>query len=142
MEIGKVREIEFVNGEASEVDGAPIWARVSLDIEAERFDALRVTSRFSISSESVLGEKFVAIATQTPRTSQSLLGMSFAARILCALMNSCFVLIARLSKVDGLLGGEDLKVDELVAHLDALVLNADGLLVDNRERIDSLLIKG
>lgn len=61
VEAGKVRAISYRGGEVDPATGKPVWVRVTLDVATERLQSLNDRARFYITTQGVLGEKYVEI---------------------------------------------------------------------------------
>jgi phospholipid/cholesterol/gamma-HCH transport system substrate-binding protein len=58
---GKVRAVDYRGGAVDPAVGRPVWVRVTLDVHAERAQTLNDRARFYITTQGVLGEKYVEI---------------------------------------------------------------------------------
>jgi phospholipid/cholesterol/gamma-HCH transport system substrate-binding protein len=61
VDAGKVRAIDYRGGEIDPGVGRPVWVRVSLDVDAARAVTLNDRAQFYITTQGVLGEKYVEI---------------------------------------------------------------------------------
>ena len=63
---GKVTQVEYRGGEVDSNTGKPVYVRVTLTIEGEKFETLRKDAGIFITSVGVLGEKYVEINPGSP----------------------------------------------------------------------------
>ncbi|MDX9720403.1 MAG: MlaD family protein [Myxococcota bacterium] len=139
MSIGRVKAIRFMGGETNPQTGEAIWARVELDIDAERLPYLRESSEFGITTEGVLGEKFVSVYTPEMSAPAAESGAIFRGVDPPRLDDVVVKLSRSLDNLNALLGSEELPVAELLGHVDELVLNANAVLLENRPELTALL---
>lgn len=63
---GKVKSVTFLDGSSEDSKGNALWVGVAIEVEASKANAVTRDSRFFITSEGMLGEKYVEIAPGTP----------------------------------------------------------------------------
>ena len=61
VDAGKVRAVDYRGGEVDPAVKRPVWVRVTLDVADERAKTLNDRARFYITTQGVLGEKYVEI---------------------------------------------------------------------------------
>ncbi|PJB45911.1 MAG: hypothetical protein CO108_06500 [Deltaproteobacteria bacterium CG_4_9_14_3_um_filter_63_12] len=139
IDVGRVRGIEFMNGEKNPDTGETIWARIELEIENRRFSALRSSSQFFITTEGVLGEKFIRINTERLEDDEVEPGHIFRGvdpqrldELVAKVSNS-------LDSLNKVLQIEDLPLEQVLRNIDQLVVHTDEILMENRGQLHSLL---
>lgn len=144
---GKVQAVDFVVGRAAAAEGSlaggegrPVNVRVTLSIDEAMASAVRQDSEFLITTQGVLGEKYLEIvpgSAASPEWAEgSVVRGSDPPRI-----DVLFSRVDRiLGQVEVAMGAEGgLPIGELVATLGRLARHLDELLVANRGHIDALL---
>jgi len=63
---GKVQEIQFLGGNETNERGEPIYVRIEIEVDDEMAPVLTEGSKFSVSTEGILGEKYIEIAPGPP----------------------------------------------------------------------------
>lgn len=63
---GKVKSVEFLDGSSSDAKGNALWVGVGIEVEQAKAGAITPDSKFFITSEGMLGEKYVEIAPGSP----------------------------------------------------------------------------
>jgi phospholipid/cholesterol/gamma-HCH transport system substrate-binding protein len=63
---GKIQDIEFLGGKETNDKGEPIYVRIEIEVDDEMAPVLTVGSTFSVSTEGILGEKYVEISPGPP----------------------------------------------------------------------------
>lgn len=137
---GKVQSVAFVAGRAGEAEGPPVNVRVTVSIDEAMAAAVRHDSEFLITTQGVLGEKYLEIVPGSANSAEWAEGSevrgSDPPRI-----DVLFSRVDRiLGQVEVAMGAEGgLPIGELVATLGRLAKNLDDLLVANRTHLDALL---
>ena len=137
--IGKVRRLIFMGGEVNAATGEAIWVRVEAEIETERWPALRNTSTFTITTEGVLGEQFLAVSTRDPGDEPVAEGHIFRGKDPVRLDHMLDQLSESLDGLNRVLNADDLHLDQTLRSVDSLASNLDDLLRSNRQRIEQTL---
>lgn len=143
IQIGTVKNIAFEGGEVEQAHGDAAWARVTLEIDQDRFEAVRTGSEFFITSEGVLGEKFISIHPVPPgaksgveaaKEEQVFRGVDpFRMEEMIAKVS------LSLDNLNDLLADDEASIKELIKHIDSLVVHTDELLMENRDTLSNIV---
>lgn len=140
IKAGRVQEIQFLGGEYDKDVGREVMVRARVVLEEDMTDAVRRNSQFYITTQGVLGEKYIEILT-TDMNSPKLDSGSKVRGIDPPRME---LMLARasdlLTDISDLIGREDVPIGELVRNTNALFKHADEVLLENRENLNSLLV--
>jgi len=135
VDAGKVARVEYRGGEVDEATGRPVFVRVTLRIDDDKLATLRRDARFYITTQGVLGEKYVEIEplgiTAPPLAAGDVVEAEPPLRLEVMAMNASRVLAA-LSDL--------LRKNE--HHLDSIIEDAAGSMTVVRralDRVDALL---
>ncbi len=66
VQAGKIQEIQFLGGKETNARGEPIYVRIEIEVNEEMAPVLTEGSTFSVSTEGILGEKYVEISPGPP----------------------------------------------------------------------------
>lgn len=145
---GRVEEVEFLvardarKSEPRHRREAPINVRVRVSVDETMAEAVRRDSEFFITTQGVLGEKYLEIVPGTadsPRWEQG----AYIRGHDPARMDLIFAKVDTiLERVEGALTAEGgaLKIGDLVASLTRLTTHVDEFIVENRERLDRIAV--
>jgi phospholipid/cholesterol/gamma-HCH transport system substrate-binding protein len=139
IEIGKVRQIEYKGGVIDPKTQQPVWARVTIEVDPKYLAAIRPNSGFYITTEGVLGEKFMSIETL------DLSGEAVAPDHVFRGVDPMRIeqMVSKVSRsldaLERLLNNSEVPIGDLVRHVDQLAVNIDALIVENRPQIKALL---
>lgn len=145
---GKVTEVDYRGGAVDAQTGRPVFVRVTLAIEPEMLATLRGDTRFYITNQGVLGEKYVEIepvSTEGPALKEGEVVVGEPPlRLEIMAMNANRVL-ASLSKV---LRKNENAIDEMIvnaaaamATVKSTVERIDGLLATAGPKVDQVIAK-
>ncbi len=141
---GRVESVDFLAGRAARKsaprrpDEPPINVSVRISVDTRMAEAVRQDSEFVITTQGVLGEKYLEIVPGTaaapPWADGAFVRGSDPPRL--------DLLFSRvdgiMSQVEAALGGADLNIGELVRNLTRLTHNLDDYVERNRERLDRI----
>lgn len=139
IKIGEVEQIDYVGGERSTETGEPIWARVEIEVDEQYLEGIRTTSDFLITAEGVLGEKFVSIDTTRLEAPVAEPGHVFRGVDPMGIEQVMAKVSKSLDAFNDLVNRSDLPIGDLLTHIDSLVVHTDEILVENRDRLRSIL---
>ena len=145
---GKVTDVEYRGGAIDPKTGKPVFVRVTLAIDPDKLATLRKDTRFYITNQGVLGEKYVEIepiSTEGPAlTEGEVVTGEPPLRLEIMAMNANRVL-ASLSQV---LRKNEKAIDEMIVNAaDAMATvkrtteRIDGLLAAATPKVDEVLTK-
>ncbi len=145
---GKVTGVEYRGGEIDPAVNRPVFVRVTLSVDKDKLASLRRDSRFYITNQGVLGEKYVEIepvSHEGPTLSANDIVVGEPPlRLEIMAMNGNRVL-ASLSNV---LRKNEKAIDEMIVNAAAAmstvksaVERIDGLLVTGAPKVDAFLTK-
>lgn len=137
--IGKVSQVAFWGGKRDEQSGRRVQVRVHMDLDAAMSQAIRSDANAYITTLGILGEKYVEIepgSFELPPLDPAVvilgedpLRLELVARDLSA----------TLREVSALLRENREQIRDTIEHLDELLVEATGLIQDNREAVTKLL---
>lgn len=144
---GQVRSVDFLvardarRSEPRKKHEAPVNVRVRIDLDEEMARAVRQDSEFFITTQGVLGEKYVEIVPGTAAAPE----WPDGAYIRGNDPPRVDLLFARAESImtqidEALGGGGDFKVGELVASLTRLTTNLDDYVRTHRDRLDRIAV--
>jgi len=145
---GKVMAVEYRGGEVDPTTGRPVFVRVTLAVETDKLKTLRRDTRFYITNQGVLGEKYVEIepvSTEGPALAAGdIVQGEPPLRLEIMAMNANRVL-ASLSKV---LRKNEQAIDDMIvnaagamATVKRTVDRVDDLLASTSPKVDEVLTK-
>jgi phospholipid/cholesterol/gamma-HCH transport system substrate-binding protein len=155
IEIGKVKQIDYKGGQLDPETQQPVWARVTIEIDPKYLAAIRPSSAFYITTEGVLGEKFVSIETLDLSGEPVAADHTFRGVDPMRIEQMVAKVSRSLDALDRLLNSAEVPIGDLVRHVDQLAVHIDEVVVENRpqlrallsatggvmERVDSLLLR-
>lgn len=137
--VGKVSGVSFWGGKTDEATTRPVQVRVALQVDSTMADAVREDARAYISTLGILGEKYVEIepgSFDSPALPEGgiLIGepplrLELVARDLSGALNQLALI---LEENRGTIG-------DTLKNLNKLIVDADQLILDNREAVSQLL---
>ena len=161
---GNVRTIEFRGGQMDAEVGRPVFVRAHVFLEESMASYVRQDARFTITTQGVLGEPYIAIHSTDPAAPPASRGQIFLGTDPPRLEQLIATAYEGLQGVQGLverltetLGSETLELEAFInnigslagalnervraneGHIDSIFENVDGLLVDSRHRLPQLL---
>jgi len=145
---GKVTDVEYRGGSIDPTTGKPVFVRVTLAVDADKLGTLRKDTRFYITNQGVLGEKYVEIepvSTEGPAlTEGEIVAGEPPLRLEIMAMNANRVL-ASLSNV---LRKNEKAIDEMIVNAAAAMATVkrtvdrvDGLLAAAAPKVDEVITK-
>jgi phospholipid/cholesterol/gamma-HCH transport system substrate-binding protein len=139
IKCGRVERIDFLGGEHDPEVNRRVFVRVKLVLEEERASAVRTDSEFYITTQGVLGEKYIEILTKSLEQPQ----VTVDAKIRGVDPPRMELLLARASKLLNdmaeLLGRDDVPIGDLIRNTNSLVKHGDEILVENRESFGNIV---
>lgn len=143
---GKVAKVEYWGGKSDPKTGRRVTVRVYLDVDPEKGKTLHENAQFYISTQGLLGEKYIEI---DPGTFERPVLRAEVAQVGVPPLRM-EVLGQQLTKVAGtltrLLENNEKVVGDILQHTDQTVLDAkkavndaDALIVDNRETVKRVI---
>lgn len=139
IKAGRVEQIEFLGGKLDPDVGRPVMVRAKLVLEDPMKDAVRRDSEFYITTQGVLGEKYIEILTRDlsspPLASEAKVRGVDPPRIELMLAKASDL----LTDISDLLGRDDVPVGDLIRNANSLTKHADEILVENRGTLKNLL---
>ena len=142
IEIGKVRTINYRGTEPNKQTGEAILARVSIEVDPRFVDTVRENSAFYITSEGVLGEKFVSVETLDLKAKEVSDAQVYRGVDPMRLEKMISKLSKNLDNLGALLerlNDKDLPLEKLMQDIDALAVNTNQIIVENREKIGDIV---
>lgn len=146
IQIGSVRRVQYMGGEYDESLGRPVYVRTTLDINEDYMDNIHEESRFTITTQGVLGEPYIEIHSvvsdapalepesivrgEDPPTLASMLESASGA------LDGIETLVARLNEQEG--AGTAIQIDEFINNIGALAGNLNERIENNADEIDSI----
>ncbi|GEM_PF-6056564 len=165
---GKVLGVRFLGGEQRDSLGGALWVGVEIEVDEEKARAITEGSRFFVSSEGMLGEKYVEISPGDPDaaeipdgsvltgepvlelqmvTSQAMEMMKVVREVVDSggggMGESLEDIRGILAKGNRILGELEGRLPRLAERADALVVRMDELAVRTLrvvERVDALMV--
>lgn len=139
IKAGKVEKLEFLGGKYDEEAGREVMVRARLVLDPTMADAVRQDSEFYITTQGVLGEKYVEVLTRdlkSPAVAQNakLRGVD-PPRLELLLAKAATV----LEDIAELVGRDDIPVADLIRNANNLTRHADEILVENRETFKAIV---
>ena len=136
---GRVKGIEFLGGaEDQDVDWL-VFVRVELEVDEDRAFAIREDSQFYITTEGVLGEKYIEILTNNLVEPE----LAAGAKVKGVDPPRMELLLARADKllqnIGDLLGRDDIPIGDLIRNTNSLVKHGDEIIVENRESFGNIV---
>ncbi|MBH25831.1 MAG: hypothetical protein CMH57_15600 [Myxococcales bacterium] len=139
IKAGKVQRLEFMGGAPDEDLGRNLMVRAHVMIEPSMAKAVRRDSAFYITTQGVLGEKYIEILTLDMNAEPVAVGDQLRG----VDPPRMELLMARLDDIANeladLMSNKDIPVGDLIRNTNALMANANGILTDNRDNIDSII---
>jgi len=139
IQIGTVRQITYQDGHLDDETGKPIWARVEVELKSEYAKSVRCVSAFLITSEGVLGEKFLSIKTPTPEAPPVEAGDIVRGQDPVRIDEVVGKVSKGVDRINELLDSPEMPIQELVQNMNSLVKHADEVVVENRPQLKKLL---
>lgn len=145
---GKVIEVDYRGGAVDAKTGRPVFVRVTLAIDPDKLATLRKDSRFYITNQGVLGEKYVEIepiSVEGPALAEGdVVAGEPPLRLEIMAMNANRVL-ASLSNV---LRKNEKAIDEMIVNaadamstIERAAERVDGILANNAAKVDEFMVK-
>lgn len=140
IKAGQVRKLEFLGGKYDDEVGREVMVRVHLVMDKAMVDAVRTDSQFYITTQGVLGEKYIEILTTNlkspvvPREAK-LRGVD-PPRMELLLARAAEV----LNNIADLIGREDIPVGDLIRNANNLARHADEILVENKGTVRNIML--
>ena len=138
IKAGRVEQIDFLGGKWDEETKRRVFVRCKLTLEEEMAYAVREDSEFYITTQGVLGEKYIEILT-TNLESKKVTENAKRRGVDPPRME---LLLARASKLLNdlaeLLGRDDVPLGDLVRNANNLAKHADELIVENRPTLRAI----
>ena len=145
---GKVDHVEYWGGKMDATVGRRVTARVFLNIDPEKGKTLHEDAQFYISTQGILGEKYIEVDPGTfelavLKPEAHVIGVPpLRMEILAQQLNKVAGAISRiLEKNEKVVGDVLTHVDETVLVTKKTVEDADKLILDNRDSIGRALAK-
>lgn len=139
IKAGRVERIDFLGGEHDPEVNRRVFVRVKIVLEDERAPAVREDSQFYITTQGVLGEKYIEILTTSLEQPQ----VAVDAKIRGVDPPRMELLLARASKLLNdmaeLLGRDDIPIGDLIRNTNSLVKHGDEILVENKESFGKIV---
>jgi phospholipid/cholesterol/gamma-HCH transport system substrate-binding protein len=139
IKAGKVKKLEFHGGKYDEEAGREVMVRAAVQIDTEMTADIRQNSEFFITTQGVLGEKYVEIIT--PNLDKPVVAPGAKMRGIDPPRME--ILLARaaevLESVSELLGRDDIPIADLIRNTNSLVKHSDELIVENSSAVHSIL---
>jgi phospholipid/cholesterol/gamma-HCH transport system substrate-binding protein len=139
IKAGRVERIDFLGGEHDEEVDRRVFVRVKIVLEPDRAAAVREDSQFYITTQGVLGEKYIEVLTKTldaPPLAEN-------TKVRGVDPPRMELLLARASKLlndmTELLGRDDIPIGDLIRNTNSLVKHGDEILVENRGKFGNIL---
>ncbi len=146
---GRVEDVEFLvardarKSRATGLDAENINVRLRVSVDEKMAQAVRQDSEFYITTQGVLGEKYLEIVPGSA-TSEAWRDGAYIRGKDPARIDLIFAKASNiLGKVETALGGEGgegVSIGNLVTSLTKLSQNVDGILVDHRARLDRIAV--
>ncbi len=139
IKAGQVQKLEFLGGKYDEDVGREVMVRVHVVLDKEMADAVRQDSQFYITTQGVLGEKFIEIIS--PGLSKP--PVAKGAKLRGIDPPRMEILLARaaevLNDVADLIGRDDIPIGDLIRNTNSLVKHGDEILVENKTTVRNIL---
>lgn len=139
IKAGRVSTLQFMGGNYDEEVKRRVQVRAHVVIEPDMAYAVRKTSKFYITTQGVLGEKYIEVVTPDPGAEEIKEGIKLQGEELPRLDE----LLAKGSQLlDGLadaLSSGEVPISKLVKDLDNFIVHTDDLIVGNRDKIDRII---
>lgn len=143
---GKVSSVEYMGGKLDPKVGRHVVVRVWVDIDPEKGKTLHQDAQFFISTQGLLGEKYIEVDPGTYDRPVLVAGMP----VMGVPPLRMEVLAQQLSKVSGaltrILESNEKTLGDLLTHTDQTVLDAkkaigdaDALIVENKETVKRVI---
>jgi phospholipid/cholesterol/gamma-HCH transport system substrate-binding protein len=140
MKAGQVKKLEFFGGEYDEEVGREVMVRAHLLIDKEMVEAIRTDSLFYITTQGVLGEKYVEVMTKNLKNPPVEAGAKLVGvdppRMELLLASAAEV----LTEVADLIGRDDVPVGDLIRNTNSLAKHADEMLVENKDSVRTIMV--
>jgi phospholipid/cholesterol/gamma-HCH transport system substrate-binding protein len=147
VEAGRIADVEFLverdarKSEPRRPHEPPINVRLRIEVDEKMASAVRHDSEFYVTTQGVLGEKYMEIVPGTSASPEWAAG-SYIRGHDPARIDLLFAKVdGILERVEGALTsgeGGAIQIGDLVASLTKLTQHIDSFLVDNRERLDRI----
>lgn len=111
---GRVIDVRYMGGQMDETTGKRVWVRAKLSVDAEKIGTLHRDGKFFITTQGVLGEKYVEIDPGTPGE-------------------------VALKSGDIVQGEPPLRLEIMAANASRVLKTLDRVLVENEAEIGSII---
>lgn len=139
IKAGRVDKIDFMGGQRDPETGREVMVRARLVLTEEMADAVRTNSQFYITTQGVLGEKYIEILTpnldKPPLPEDSKVRGVDPPRMELLLARGAEL----LNDISDLLGRDDIPLADLIRNTNNLMLHADETIQENRGSIKSIM---
>ncbi len=139
IKAGRVQSIDFMGGTYDESVGREVMVRAKLVLEEDMTHAVRTNSLFYITTQGVLGEKYIEILT--PNLEKDPLATN--AKVRGVDPPRMELMLARasdlLDDISDLMGDDEIPIGELVRNTSNFMKHSDEVILENREGIKSVI---
>lgn len=142
---GTVQAVDYLGGERDEALGRNVYVRATLRIDEDRQDAIRQDARFAVTTQGVLGEPYVEIAsfdrTRPPIETGGVYVGAEAPRI-DMLVQSAYASLEGVREITERINrrGENIiRLDDFINNIADLAGSLDERIEENKEEIDSII---
>ena len=162
--VGTIRAVDYLGGEYDEEVGHHVYVRATLWVNESSQSAIRQDAEFSITTQSVLGEPYVEIASLNAESPEVEAGMTFQGidpprldMILQQAYQSLEGVHHLVDRINGTSEEDEIRIDDFVnniadlathldarveanaEHFDGIIANVDTILLETRERVPTIL---
>jgi len=140
VKVGKVDQLEFRGGAIDPQTQRRVLVRAKLSIEEKVKDAVREDAVFYVTTQGVLGEQFLSIdpgSTGKPALHDGAVAKGIDPPRIDLFLAKAYELLD--TTVSGIQNNREL-ISDIAVNTSGLLKNLNGVLVDNRERINRTVI--
>ena len=162
--VGTIRNVQYLGGEFDEEVGHRVYVRATLWVDEPARSSIRQDAEFSITTQSVLGEPYVEIASLNAESPAVEPGMTFQGidpprldMILQQAYQSLEGVHHLVDRLNGQTEEGEIRIDDFVnniadlathidtrvetnaEHIDGIITNVDTILVEGRDHIPTIL---
>lgn len=136
---GKVREIRFLGGQEVNAEGKPIYVQIRLEVTLAMAGTLTEGSRFYVSTEGLLGEKYIEISPGAPSNPPISEGDVVEGETPVELQVLSAKAATMVDKLQSMVDGEGGEFDSVAASLKETLARANRLAATLDEKLPGLV---
>ena len=136
---GRVKEVQFVGGTELDPEGNRIWVKVLLEVDRDKAVAITSSSRYYITAEGMLGEKYVEISPGSGAGTPVPSGSAVQGEPVLEMHVATERALEVFSKVEAVLGDSSGDLSAIVTQTRSAVESSQRILVGLEKEIPLLV---